>query len=127
VASELKALPAQLRPLFDDIAERVAARLAQPLEFYTQYAHYFFERKTNDSLPMLAYVLKRGNTSVYEWRTGIPPARVDRLEQEFADFGAKTSNQQQQADGAAEEINFDIGDATTAAAIQADQVFNHTI
>jgi hypothetical protein len=116
IASELKALPTQLRSLFDDIAQRAAAHLAAPLEFYTQYAQHFFERKPQEVLPTLAYVLKRGNATVYEWRTGVTPSRVDRVEQEFVyDFGVESKQGADVMNLASEEINFDIGDISAAA------------
>lgn len=34
--------------------------------------------RSEDVLPMLAFVQKRGNTTFYEWRTGKTPTVVER-------------------------------------------------
>ena len=44
---------------------------------------YSSENLARDSLPMLQYMSKHGNTTVYEWRTGSTPSRVEELPQIF--------------------------------------------
>lgn len=43
ISSELKMLPSQLTPVFNEIADR-AAKLNKALDYYTGYVEYFFKR-----------------------------------------------------------------------------------
>ena len=62
---------------------------------------------------MLSYIVKRGDTTIYEWRTGIQPTSVERpsdVEVKFGDEKAETTEQESAAaDGG--YIDFDIGGA----------------
>lgn len=54
-------------------------------------------------MPLLGYLIKKGNTTVYEWRTGSVPQRVEKHEQFVFNFGDEEQNQE-------EEDKIDFGD-----------------
>ncbi|XP_064030656.1 CDK5 regulatory subunit-associated protein 3 isoform X1 [Pogoniulus pusillus] len=77
VRQELLALVKDLPVLLSGIAAGVSA-LSEAIELYQACVEFICESSTELVVPMLQYVGKRGNTTVYEWRTGLQPLRVDR-------------------------------------------------
>lgn len=76
-----------------------------------------------ESLPMLAYVIRKGNTTVYEWRTGSVPRTIERPKQ-----AAHVFDDDEEKDSAVED-KIDFGDldvpatlADTANDVSQDQV-----
>ena len=56
-------------------------------------------------MPNLKYFTTRGNTTVYEWRTGNAPKTIEKPTIEY-NFGEENSHENE----ANVEINFDIAD-----------------
>ena len=57
---------------------------------------FYCFRKEAESLPMLGYLIRKGNTTVYEWRTGSEPKTIERpkqLEHSFGDEDNSTNNE----------------------------------
>jgi hypothetical protein len=77
IGQELKSLPTQLDSVFDQITLK-CQDLESPVKFYSNYIEYFFQRKLSDSLPILAHIIHKGNTTVYEWRTGTKPNKIEK-------------------------------------------------
>lgn len=44
------------------------------------YTLFFNHSSPDEALPLLRYVQKKGDTTVYEWRTGQVPQTVERPE-----------------------------------------------
>lgn len=69
----------------------------------------FFQRSPSDSLSILDFLVKNGNTFVYQWRTGVEPKQVEKPKEIRFDFGdeqaMKTVNEN--------EIDFNIEDLST--------------
>jgi hypothetical protein len=61
-------------------------------------------------LPTLGYLIKRGNTTVYEWRTGVAPKHVEKAQDVAFNFGDEAENQAH-ADA---EDKIDFGDFDTS-------------
>ena len=87
--------------------------MGKAVEFYTNYIEYFFERYKNktqpqsiinnlfflltkrsasDSLSILGHFIKKGNTTVFEWRTDIEPSQIERPKETQFDFGNESNN-----------------------------------
>ena len=117
VSKELKGLFSQLDDVYENIVQK-ASSLDRAYRFYQDYVEYFFTRSDLDAtcLPMLGYLIKKGNTSVYEWRTGVQPKYVEKAQDVTYQFG----DDEAENNDAAEEDKIDFGDfevdANTAAA-----------
>ncbi|VTJ55360.1 Hypothetical predicted protein [Marmota monax] len=70
--------------------------LGEAIDLYQACVEFVCESPTEQVLPMLRYVQKRGNSTVYEWRTGTEPSVVERpcleeppeqLEEDAIDWG----------------------------------------
>ncbi|XP_036612937.1 CDK5 regulatory subunit-associated protein 3 [Trichosurus vulpecula] len=77
VRRELLALVKDLPSLLTDIGARVES-LWEAIELYQACVGFVCESPTEQVVPMLRHVQKRGNTTVYEWRTGTEPTVVER-------------------------------------------------
>ncbi len=101
ISTELKSLPKQITKTFDEITAN-CSHLTKAVNFYTDYIEHFFQRKSAESLPILVHFIHRGNTTVYEWRTGEAPLQVERPPDAVYTFG------DEQHEEAADEIDFGI-------------------
>ncbi|NXI38948.1 CK5P3 protein, partial [Galbula dea] len=77
VRQELLALVKDLPSLLSEIGAGVSA-LSEAIELYQACVEFVCESSTELVVPMLRHMGKRGNTTVYEWRTGLQPLRVER-------------------------------------------------
>ena len=80
----------------------------------------FVVRNPADLVQTLKFVIKNGNKTVYEWRTGATPKQIERPTEAEVKFGdEEEANQATRSD----EINFDIDVVEpTAADGQQDKV-----
>ncbi|KAM5274052.1 CDK5 regulatory subunit-associated protein 3 [Ctenodactylus gundi] len=69
----VKDLPSQLAEIGAG-----AQSLGEAIDLYQACVGFVCESPTEQVLPMLRYVQKRGNSTVYEWRTGTEPSVVER-------------------------------------------------
>ncbi|XP_042642998.1 CDK5 regulatory subunit-associated protein 3 isoform X2 [Tyto alba] len=81
VRQELLALVKDLPSLLSEIGAGVSA-LSEAIELYQACVEFVCESSTELVVPLLRYVGKKGNTTVYEWRTGLQPLQVERPEVE---------------------------------------------
>ncbi|NXG45945.1 CK5P3 protein, partial [Psilopogon haemacephalus] len=125
VRQELLALVKELPELLAGIAAGVTA-LSQAIDIYQACLEFVWQSSTAELVvPMLRHVGQRGNTTVYEWRTGLQPLRVERppveelpqqpQQQDTIDWGDFTLEPTQGAEGVAadrgdpsEEIDWGI-------------------
>ena len=108
MSKEIKDLPSQLSQyIYGELMEKIAC-LDQAHQFYTSYVEYYFQRKPADSMPTLGYLIKSGNRTVYEWRTGSQPVQVDKKSDIDYDFGDDYTASV--AAGGQDTIDFDIVD-----------------
>ncbi|KFO71312.1 CDK5 regulatory subunit-associated protein 3, partial [Cuculus canorus] len=77
VRQELLALVKDLPSLLSEIAAGAGA-LSEAIELYQACVEFVCESSAELVVPLLRHVGKRGNTTVYEWRTGLQPLRVER-------------------------------------------------
>ncbi|XP_049716715.1 CDK5 regulatory subunit-associated protein 3 isoform X2 [Elephas maximus indicus] len=77
VRRELLALVKDLPSQLADIGA-AAQSLGEAIDLYQACVGFVCECPTEQVLPMLRYVQKRGNSTVYEWRTGTEPSVVER-------------------------------------------------
>ncbi|XP_064127247.1 CDK5 regulatory subunit-associated protein 3 isoform X2 [Loxodonta africana] len=77
VRRELLALVKDLPSQLADIGA-AAQSLGEAIDLYQACVGFVCECPTGQVLPMLRYVQKRGNSTVYEWRTGTEPSVVER-------------------------------------------------
>ncbi|XP_030743953.1 CDK5 regulatory subunit-associated protein 3 isoform X2 [Echinops telfairi] len=94
----VKDLPSQLAD-----AGAAARGLGEAIDLYQACVGFVCESPTEQELPMLRYVQTRGNSTVYEWRTGTEPSVVERPHLEappeqvaedaidWGDFGAEAT------------------------------------
>lgn len=109
ISHELKSLPKQVDQIFDETVQK-CSKLAKAVDFYTAYIEYFFQRQPSESMPVILHLIQKGNTTVYEWRTGIEPSQVERE----ADVTMKFGDEAEEVEGS-NEIDFgddgiDFGD-----------------
>ncbi|NXW11937.1 CK5P3 protein, partial [Fregetta grallaria] len=81
VRQELLALVKDLPSLLSEIGPGASA-LSEAIELYQGCVEFVCESSAELVVPLLRHVGKRGNTTVYEWRTGLEPLRVERPEVE---------------------------------------------
>ncbi|XP_018581607.1 CDK5 regulatory subunit-associated protein 3 [Scleropages formosus] len=76
VARELQALVKELPTVLEEVGRKASA-LDKPIELYSAFTQ-FVCAWSEPVLPMLMFVQRRGNTTMYEWRTGTAPSLIER-------------------------------------------------
>ncbi|XP_059526752.1 CDK5 regulatory subunit-associated protein 3 isoform X2 [Myotis daubentonii] len=104
VRRELLALVKELPSQLAEIGAR-ARSLGEAIDLYQACVGFVCESPEEQVLPMLRFVQKRGNSTVYEWRTGTEPSVVERphLEEppeqveedaiDWGDFGVEVASE----------------------------------
>ncbi|KAM9209245.1 CDK5 regulatory subunit-associated protein 3 isoform 2-T2 [Dugong dugon] len=104
VRRELLALVKDLPSQLADIGA-AAQSLGEAIDLYQACVGFVCESPTEQVLPLLRYVQKRGNSTVYQWRTGTEPSVVERPHLEappeqveedaidWGDFGAEAASE----------------------------------
>lgn len=110
VARELQALVKDLPTVLENTG-REAACLKEAIRLYTAFTNFVCDW-SEQVLPMLSFVQRKGNTTVYEWRTGSAPTVIERpvvedlppdaVTEETIDWGDLSSG------AGAEEVNSGI-------------------
>ncbi|XP_072523233.1 CDK5 regulatory subunit-associated protein 3 [Salminus brasiliensis] len=110
VARELQALVKDLPTVLENTG-RQALCLEGAIQLYTAFTNFVCDW-SEPVLPMLSFVQRKGNTTVYEWRTGSAPTVIERpvveelpsdtVTEETIDWGDLSSG------AGAEEVNFGI-------------------
>ncbi|XP_016425925.1 CDK5 regulatory subunit-associated protein 3 isoform X2 [Sinocyclocheilus rhinocerous] len=110
VARELQALVKDLPVVLEETGKK-AACLDEAIKFYEAFIN-FVSDWSEEALPILRFVQKKGNTTVYEWKTGNVPTVVERPVMEEAPpdvVTEETIDWGDLGDGAdTEEVNFGI-------------------
>ncbi|XP_053094882.1 CDK5 regulatory subunit-associated protein 3 isoform X1 [Pangasianodon hypophthalmus] len=106
VARELQALVKDLPTVLEETG-RKAACLEETMKLYTAFTKFVCDW-SEPVLPMLSFIQQKGNTTVYEWKTGNIPTVIERpvveeappdtVTEETIDWGNLCSG--------AEEVNF---------------------
>ncbi|NXT70961.1 CK5P3 protein, partial [Chaetops frenatus] len=73
--AQVQALPSLLSRVGDG-----ASALGEAIELYQACVAFVCDSPGSEVVPLLRYVGKHGNTSVFQWRTGLEPLRVERPE-----------------------------------------------
>ncbi|XP_046846855.1 CDK5 regulatory subunit-associated protein 3-like [Xenia sp. Carnegie-2017] len=90
VRQELLLLLKELPDVYDDICRKVA-NCNDILDYYVAFVDFIspkkdeVERCCKDLCPFTCYVIKNGNTCVYQWRTGIIPTMIINPDVELVD------------------------------------------
>ncbi|XP_075767804.1 CDK5 regulatory subunit-associated protein 3 isoform X2 [Pelodiscus sinensis] len=99
VRRELLALVQDLPAVLEEIGAG-ARGLVEAIELYQACVQFVCESATEQVVPLLRHVQERGNTTVYEWRRGVAPGRVERPRAEeqqdeegidWGDFGGEAA------------------------------------
>ncbi|XP_048026203.1 CDK5 regulatory subunit-associated protein 3 isoform X2 [Megalobrama amblycephala] len=110
VAREIQALVKDLPVVLEETGKK-AACLKEAIEFYSAFTN-FISDWSEVVLPMLRFVQSKGNTTLYEWKTGNVPTVVERPVMEEAPPDVVTEETIDWGDlgGSAgtEEVNFGI-------------------
>lgn len=78
------------------------------------------KRSASEALPILLHLVQKGNTTVYEWRTGVEPTSVEKDLNTTLKFG----DEEEAAEDTNGEIDFGIDFGTDEAAdVNLDQVY----
>ncbi|CAI9719934.1 Hypothetical predicted protein [Octopus vulgaris] len=74
---ELFELAKELPQLLCDLTNAVKS-LNPVVDYYGNFIDFIVERNdfSGDSLPMVKFIINKGNCSMYEWRTGQPPITI---------------------------------------------------
>uniref|UniRef100_A0A667IQ31 CDK5 regulatory subunit associated protein 3 n=1 Tax=Lynx canadensis TaxID=61383 RepID=A0A667IQ31_LYNCA len=112
----VKDLPSQLAEIGAG-----AQSLGEAIDLYQACVGFVCESPTEQVLPMLRFVQRRGNTTVYEWRTGTEPSVVERphLEEppepveedaiDWGDFGVEVASEGTDSGISAQAAEIDWG------------------
>ncbi|KAJ8264660.1 hypothetical protein GJAV_G00152230 [Gymnothorax javanicus] len=76
VARELQALVKDLPTVLEQLGKDADA-VEEPIKLYGAFTSFVCEW-SEPVVPMLTFVQQKGNTTVYEWRTGSPPSVIER-------------------------------------------------
>ncbi|KAI1887141.1 hypothetical protein AGOR_G00203080 [Albula goreensis] len=76
VARELQALVKDLPTVLEELGKE-AALLEEAIQLYSAFTRFVCDW-SEPVVPMLTFAQRRGNSTVYEWRTGSPPSVVER-------------------------------------------------
>ncbi|XP_051770786.1 CDK5 regulatory subunit-associated protein 3 isoform X2 [Ctenopharyngodon idella] len=110
VAREIQALVKDLPVVLEETGKK-AACLKEAIEFYSAFTN-FISDWSEVVLPMLRFVQSKGNTTLYEWKTGNVPTVVERPEMEEAPPDVVTEETIDWGDlgggAGTEEVNFGI-------------------
>ncbi|XP_077056827.1 CDK5 regulatory subunit-associated protein 3 isoform X1 [Siphateles boraxobius] len=110
VAREIQALVKDLPVVLEEIGKK-AACLKEAIEFYSVFTN-FANDWSEVVLPMLRFVQNKGNTTLYEWKTGNVPTVVERPVMEEAPPDVVTEETIDWGDlgggAGTEEVNFGI-------------------
>ncbi|XP_048870236.1 CDK5 regulatory subunit-associated protein 3 [Brienomyrus brachyistius] len=88
VARELQALVKDLPSVLEQVGRKVAG-LEEPIQLYKAFTQFVCDW-SEPVLPMLTFIQQRGNTTVYEWRTGGAPCVIERPTMEEAPLDTVT-------------------------------------
>uniref|UniRef100_A0A2R9A3K9 CDK5 regulatory subunit associated protein 3 n=3 Tax=Pan paniscus TaxID=9597 RepID=A0A2R9A3K9_PANPA len=121
VRGELLALVKDLPSQLAEIGAAAQQSLGEAIDVYQASVGFVCESPTEQVLPMLRFVQKRGNSTVYEWRTGTEPSVVERphLEElpeqvaedaiDWGDFGVEAVSEGTDSGISAEAAGIDWG------------------
>ncbi|XP_011901719.1 PREDICTED: CDK5 regulatory subunit-associated protein 3 isoform X2 [Cercocebus atys] len=121
VRGELLALVKDLPSQLAEIGAAAQQSLREAIDVYQASVGFVCDSPTEEVLPMLRFVQKRGNSTVYEWRTGIEPSVVERphLEElpeqiaedaiDWGDFGVEAVSEGTDSGISAEAAGIDWG------------------
>ncbi|CAE1306849.1 unnamed protein product [Acanthosepion pharaonis] len=110
VKAELYAQVHELPELLDSLCRHVIA-VEEASIYYGDFVNFLMQNENldKDCVPLIKYIIKNGNTTVYEWRTGKKPISIIDTDlirnEEEANENNITENQSINWD-AAEEIDF---------------------
>lgn len=77
--------------------------LDKDLEYYRDYAKSTSRQDASKFLTLLDYIIRKGNTTVYEWKNGEAPSRIDVVEVALSTPGNSNSSEIELID---DEIDF---------------------
>ncbi|KAI5103298.1 CDK5 regulatory subunit-associated protein 3, partial [Silurus meridionalis] len=105
VARELQALVKDLPTVLEETGKQ-AACLEETIKFYTAFTKFVCDW-SKPVLPMLSFIQQKGNTTIYQWKTGIVPTVIERPVVEEAPPDTVTEETIDWGDlcGGAEEVN----------------------
>ncbi|XP_069490736.1 CDK5 regulatory subunit-associated protein 3 isoform X2 [Ambystoma mexicanum] len=72
---ELQALVSDLPSLLREIGAATSV-LSGPINLYQAFVQFICDSPSEEVVPMLRHVQEHGDTTVYEWRTGMPPIAI---------------------------------------------------
>lgn len=116
---ELVQLVDKLPEIFMEIAEKVKS-LDKVITYYRSFVKFVVHNKTteiNDITPLLKFVIDSGNATVYQWKTGEVPSKVEEnIQKVDLEAMAQISDQdvtadQEDIDWGADDGAIDYGDA----------------
>ncbi|XP_044245215.1 CDK5 regulatory subunit-associated protein 3 isoform X3 [Ursus arctos] len=120
VRRELLALVKDLPSQLAEIGAGAQA-LGEAIDLYQACVGFVCESPAEQVLPMLRYVQRRGNSTVYEWRTGAepsvverprmeePPERVEEDAIDWGDFGVEVASEGTDSGLSAQAAGIDWG------------------
>ncbi|CAG2110065.1 unnamed protein product [Medioppia subpectinata] len=107
--SQLNNLPAKLDDIFADISQ-----LSLVKDYYKTFLSFTLKKDKLDCLPVLCYLLEKGNTTYFEYRTGVVPDVIE----EFKSTVCFSDENVSSADVGNDNIDFgdgiDLGDDTAS-------------
>lgn len=102
VEKELMEESKSLSSVMEEIVQ-LSKDLDQDVEYYNGYAKSTSKQEIDQFIPMLKYVIKKGNTTVYELRHGEAPIKIDIVEVAKSTAGNSNSSEIELVD---DEIDF---------------------
>ncbi|CAG2181856.1 unnamed protein product, partial [Oppiella nova] len=109
--SQLNNLPKKLDEIFGDISQLSLIR-----DYYKTFLTFTLKKDKVDCLPVLCYLLEKGNTTYFEYRTGVVPELIEEFKSTVCFSDENVSRQA--SDVGNDNIDFgdgiDFGDDTAS-------------
>lgn len=107
IKSELQKAIGDLPSTYQSASEK-AKLLSSAVDLYLAFAefHYGTEPAVSKLIPLLRYVIRSGNTTVYEYKYGRKPISVETPKEELKEEGSTNEDGIDFGDGSNQEIDF---------------------
>ncbi|XP_002732101.1 CDK5 regulatory subunit-associated protein 3-like [Saccoglossus kowalevskii] len=122
VKSELLQLVKDLPVFYEDVVEKTK-NLQKTCDFYKEFV-CFTSAGSSDSeskletTSLVRYIINNGNTTVYQWRTGEAPSRVEEIQMDISDDDDNKSQEDEIDWGDLDEGEVDYGITVDQAGIE---------
>lgn len=116
VRKELILLLNELPTVFSDISNKIKKELKPAQNFYLAFLLFTLKRDnvSSECLPLLNFIIEKGNTTTYEWKTGEAPEIVEETKSGITVQGMNQNDLDDQIDFGDAGSGIDFGDDSSS-------------